>query len=328
MKRIILWTLGVLAVIVIAIVLAFRFSPWPSVAVIQYAFSKGDADSSAILARHVPPGIAEQIDLAYGAGPDERLDVFYRDAVTAPQPTVVWVHGGGFIAGNKTAIAGYLKVLAGKGFTTVGVEYSTGYGSTYPRPIEQVIAALAYLDANASELRIDPQRIVLAGDSAGAQIAAQTALIVTDPDYAAEIEIAPSIDASQLQAMVLVSGAYDFLDADLEGVSGWFVRTVLWAYSGVRDFMNDPRVQLASITQHVGGEFPPTFLSSGNGDPLGPQAVALAEVLEAKGVAVDTLFFPDDLTPALPHEYQFNLDLEAGHAALDRIVGFLEAHTR
>jgi acetyl esterase len=42
MKRILIWLLGIIAVLVVAIILAFRFTPWPSVAIIQYAFSRGD----------------------------------------------------------------------------------------------------------------------------------------------------------------------------------------------------------------------------------------------------------------------------------------------
>lgn len=62
--------------------------------------------------------------------------------------------------------------------------------------------------------------------------------------------------------------------------------------------------------------FPPSFISSGNGDPLAPQAVALAQKLSQLGVRVDTLFFPQDRQPPLPHEYQFNLDDQARQEAL------------
>lgn len=324
MKRVLLWALGIIGVLIIAVVLAFRFSPWPSVALIQYAFSKGDKASEDILAKYVPPGIAEQLDLPYGDGPDERLDVFHRADAAGPQPTVVWIHGGGFVSGRKEAVAGYLKVLADRGYTVVNVEYSTGYGSVYPKPIEQVNRALAYVVAHAPELRVDPERIVLAGDSAGAQIAAQTTLLITDPDYARRMALAPGLDASRLRAVILVSGAFDFESADKDS---WFINTVLWAYSGVRDFANDPRFLLASIPQHVSASFPPAFISSGNGDPLKPHAVTLVAALQREGVTVDQLFFPDDYQPTLPHEYQFNLDLDAAREAFERIVAFLAAHT-
>jgi acetyl esterase len=304
--------------------LAFRLSPWPSVALIAYAFSDGDRASEAALAKHVPAGILARTDLRYGPGSDEIFDVYRRKDARTGQAAIVWVHGGAWIAGSKGGVANYLKVLAGSGFTTIGVEYSTGYGSRYPRPVEQVNAALDYIVRHAAELGLDPDRIVLAGDSAGAQIAAQVALLTTNPSYARSLGIAPRLEPARIRALLLLSGAYDIGSVDLSGNYGWFVRTVLWAYSGSHDFMNDERFRLASITDHVNADFPASFISSGNGDPLEPQAVRLADSLRALRVPVDTLFFPDNHEPALPHEYQFNLQDPAGREALRQIVSFAE----
>ncbi|MBN9547392.1 MAG: alpha/beta hydrolase [Alphaproteobacteria bacterium] len=324
-KRILLWLLAIAAVLAVAVALAFRFTPWPSVAIIQYVFSRGDQASEAALEKHVPANIVTRRDLAYGKGPDETLDVNYPEGTNGPLPTIVWAHGGGWIGGSKAGIANYLKVLAGHGYTTVGVEYSTGFGSTYPKPVEQVNAALGYLAGNAGALNIDPGAIVLAGDSAGAQIAAQIAIIITDPSYAGRMGISPTLDPKRLDGVLLLSGAFDMEQLDLNGRFGWFVRTVLWAYSGTRDFMNDERFALISVTHHVTSAFPPAFISSGNGDPLAPQAVALAQRLGTLGVKADSLFFPDDYTPPLPHEYQFNLDTPAGQEALARTLAFVKA---
>src|SRR3546814_5792098 len=78
---------------------------------------------------------------------------------------------------------------------------------------------------HAGELRLDPDRMILAGDSAGAQIAAQVALITTDPAYAAWVGIAPTLSPDQLCALLLLSGAYDLDAADYDGDQGWFLRS-------------------------------------------------------------------------------------------------------
>ena len=168
------------------------------------------------------------------------------------------------------------------------------------------------------------QIIALGGDSAGAQIAAQVAIITTDAAYARRIGIAPKLRPQQLAAVLLLSGAYDLAAIDLDDKYGWFLRTVLWAYSGSRKFLNDERFALASVTSHVTPAFPPGFISSGNGDPLAPQAVALARRLKMLDVKVDSLFFPEDYAPPLPHEYQFNLDSRAGEEALNRMLAFID----
>lgn len=324
MKRILLWFVGILVALATAAALAFKFSPWPSVAVFSYVFAQGDQASEAALARHVPTGIGARTRLAYGPGPDEVFDVYTPPGAPGPRPAIVWIHGGGWIGGSTRGIANYLKVLAGHGYTTVAVEYSTGLGSAYPRPVEQVNAALAFLVDRAADLNIDPNRIVLAGDSAGAQIAGQVALITTDVAYARVVGIRPRLARERLRALLLLSGAYDLDAVDFQGDYAWFLKTVLWAYSGAENFLEDRRFRLMSITPHVSAGFPPSFVSSGNGDPLEPQARALARKLASLGVRVETLFFPGQ-TPPLGHEYQFNLDTGGGQEALKRMLAFLDS---
>ena len=325
MKRFIVWSVGILVALIVAVVLAFRFSPWPSVALINHAFSKGDKASEAALQKYVPAGIVTRRDVAYGAGRDETLDLYYQEKTTGPQPTIVWVHGGGFVAGSKDGIANYMRMLAGHGYTMVALEYSKGYGSNYPKPVEQVNAALAFLIRYAADYRIDPSALILAGDSAGAQIASQVTLLTTNPAYARELGIAPQLTADQIRANLLLSGAYDISHLNLEGNYGWFLKTVLWADSGTKNFHENKRFQLISVTNYVTYAFPPSFISSGNGDPLAPQAVAFAGKLTQLGVRVDSLFFPHDRQPRLPHEYQFNLDDPAGKEALERMLAFLDS---
>jgi len=325
MQRFILWPGGALLVLIGLVVLVMRFSPWPSVAIISYFFSKGDQASEAALKKHVPAGVVCRRDIAYGAESNEAFDLYYLEGTNVVQPTIVWVHGGGFIAGSKGGIANYMKVLAGHGYTAIAVEYSRGYGTTYPKPVEQVNAALGFLIRNALDLKVDPTTIILAGDSAGAHIASQVALITTDPAYASAIGISPQVKANQLRALLLLSGTYDPSSVNFEGNYAWFRKTLLWAYLGVKNFHENERFPLMSVTGHVTSSFPPSFISSGNGDPLAPQAIALAQKLSGLGVNVETLFFPGDRAPALPHEYQFNLDEAPGREALKRMLGFLEA---
>jgi acetyl esterase len=78
----------------------------------------------------------------------------------------------------------------------------------------------------------------------------------------------------------------------------------------------------------VTGEFPPSFISAGNGDPLLPQSIALADRLASRGVRVERLFFVSDRQPPLPHEDQFSLDNEAGRLALERSLAFLARQIR
>ena len=324
MKRVLVGVASVLVLGAVAVVVLLSLSPWPSLAIITSFLSYGDRKSDAALETRVPPGIAAQHDIAYGSAKDEVLDLYYREGAHA-RPAIVWVHGGAFVAGTKNGVANYLKILANHGYTTIAVEYSKGPGTTYPTPVEQVNSALGFVVRHAADLKVDPATILLAGDSAGAHIAAQLALITTSPTYASVIGIVPQLKPEQLSAMLLVSGVYDPVELNLGGIYGWFNETVLTAYSGTKNFRSDERFKLTSLTHYVTGAFPQTFISSGNADPLAPQAVLLARRLREAGVHVDALFFPENRVPRLAHEYQFNLGEPAGQEALRRIWTFLDA---
>lgn len=321
------WIIGSAVALLAILLLAFQLSPWPSVLVIRRAFDKGAAEASQALEKHVPAGVAAVRNETYDvADPDGRLDVFFPSDVKDSDralTTIVWIHGGAWISGTKDQIANYAKILAGHGYTVVGVDYSVAPGKTYPTPVRQVNGALGYLVKNAARFHIDPARFVLAGDSGGAHIAAQVANVISVPSYASALGISPTIQRSQLRGVVLFCGPYDVRKVKLDGSFGGFLRTVLWSYSGTKDFMANQQFATASVINYVTPEFPPAFVSAGNADPLEPQSREFADALASQGVPVDTLFFPKDYAPPLAHEYQFNLDVTAGREALDRTLAFL-----
>lgn len=328
MSKILGRLLGVVLLLGGLVYLAFKVSPWPSALLIRHAFNKDAASKAEALGKHVPKGISERLNERYSIHDrDARLDVFYPSVVEGTErllPTIVWVHGGGWISGSKKDVANYLRILASRGYTTVGVDYSIAPGRTYPTPLRQVNAALGFLSKNGARLHVDSTRLILAGDSGGAHIASQVATLIGEPSYAKRLGIASSIRREQMAGMLLYCGAYDVSGARLDGPYGSFLKTMLWAYSGERSFQMDTRFATATVIRYVTASFPPSFISVGNDDPLESQSQAFAAKLDSLGVPVDRLFYPDDFDPPLPHEYQFNLDSEAGRRALDRSVAFLE----
>lgn len=312
------WSAGVAVALLVIGYAALELSPWPAALFYRFVMNRGADMLARAAEKHVPPGVAAVLDEPYH--PRAALDVYYPAQGSGPLPTIVWVHGGGFFAGSKNQLANYLKILAARGYTVVAVGYSLAPASRYPTPVRQLNAALGYLVQNAGRLRVDPQRLYLAGDSAGAQLAAQVANILTVPSYAQTVGISPSMERAQLRGVILFCGVFDLELADPHGPFGHFFRTVTWAYSGQK---NAPPLPEISVMRFVTREFPPAFISAGNGDPLLRQSRAMAEALTKQGAKVETLFFPDDYRPELPHEYQFNLDTDAGRLALERTLKFL-----
>ena len=319
-KRILLLCLG-LAFIGYA---AFALSPWPTTLLTRLAFGYGASKATTALAGHIPAGIREQRDIRYGSAEDEKLDIYLPPGKIEPnRPVIVWIHGGAFVAGDRGDVAPYLKILAGRGFATVAVGYTRAPTAHYPTPVLQANAALGFLQREGQSLGIDAARIVLAGDSAGAHIASQLAASLTGTDYAERLGLKPAIAPANLRGTVLFCGAFDPTAFELTGPFGGFIRSVLLAYFGTSNPFDSERITEAAVPRYVTEAFPPSFISVGNGDPLAPQSVVMAQALRDRGVRVDALFFPPELEPKLPHEYQFDLARPEGKQALERLTAFL-----
>ena len=267
--------------------------------------------------------------------PDAYLDVYIPQAAIDSSerlPVLVWTHGGGWFSGSRTDAAPYFQRVASAGYVVVSLDYSLAPEHRYPRPVVQVNDALAYIETQAARFRLDPERIVLAGDSAGAQIASQVAIVITDPGYAGALGIVPTISPNQLRGTVLFCGIYDmaaFLGADGKA-SGLFdsgLNTAIETYIGDASAESPARAEMSTVN-HVTPAFPPTFISGGNADPLTEdQSLPLAAALEGQGVDATSLFFPADHEPGLGHEYQFFLDTAGARTALNQLVAFLNRVT-
>ncbi|WP_313544998.1 alpha/beta hydrolase [Leifsonia aquatica] len=320
------------AITVVALALVANLigsTPWPSALVIRQVFAQGSAKTVAELNRHQPPPgrVDARTGVRYRPGDSAAtLDVFTPAGISAPAPVIVWVHGGAWISGSSDDVDPYLRILADKGYVTVGVNYSLGPDRVYPEAVEQVNSALGFVSEHAAELHIDPQRIVLAGDSAGAQLASQLATLTTNPEYAHLLGIAPALRPDQLAATILHCGVYD-MDAlaDLTGINAWGFRVALWAYTGTKQWSQTSVGSTMSTIKHVTPAFPPTFISGGNGDGLTwMESVPMARALAQQGVPVTELFWSADHRPALLHEYQFRLDSAEAQQALEATLAFLD----
>ncbi|MBD8043651.1 alpha/beta hydrolase [Arthrobacter sp. Sa2BUA2] len=306
--------------------------PRPSAFFIRGVFSSGGRVRLSTLRRHVRAGgVRAHRGLPYlGRSKRPTLDVFLpENAGGGPLPVVVWVHGGAWISGSKENVAPYLQILAAHGYAVVGAGYSISPEANYPQAVTELNSALAYLREHASDYGIDPDRIVLAGDSAGAQLAAQLALMITDPEYARRTGVVPAAAREHLLGTLLFCGVYDLKAmARLKGAVGWGFRTALWAYTGKKDWARTPAAEHMSILDHVNPDFPPTFISGGNADYLTEQqSKPLADRLEELGVQVVRRFWPKDHKPSLGHEYQFKLELKDSRMVLADTLRFLDTVT-
>lgn len=221
-----------------------------------------------------------------------RLDIFYPDGA-APAggfPVVVWLHGGGWVAGNRSTFP-LLNDLTRDGFAVATIDYRNSLHAKFPAQIEDVNDGVRWLVANADRLRLDAGRMGIAGASAGAHLALLSALSDGSEAVAWALQLKPE------QRFRAVVGFYTPTD----------LVTVVKPEN--RDRLNnlvalllggtvDEKVALAragSPVDYVDAGDPPVFLLHGVKDETVPveQSRVMRAALEDVGVAARLREFPD-----------------------------------
>jgi acetyl esterase/lipase len=123
---------------------------------------------------------AHRSSLQYMPGERGKLDLFVPDAVAARRPLVVFFYGGGFDQGSRSQYRFVGAAFAKLGYVTALPDYRLYPEVRFPEFLDDAARAVVYAQAHAAEWGADPQRVVLAGHSAGAYIAAMLAL---NPQY-------------------------------------------------------------------------------------------------------------------------------------------------
>jgi acetyl esterase/lipase len=126
------------------------------------------------------PQPRDQTNVSYGPRPEHALDVHLPSGVAGPSPVVVFAHAGGWIGGTRTALPDVVDALiADAGVAVVSIDYRLigtapdgSYVNTFPTASYDMDRAIRFVRANAQRWNLDPNRIIVAGASAGGQLAA------------------------------------------------------------------------------------------------------------------------------------------------------------
>ncbi len=217
--------------------------------------------------------IEEGVVFGTGAGRDLKCDVYTPPGGVVDAPGVLIIHGGGWSSGDRSQLRGYGLRLARAGYLCVASEYRLTPESPWPAQIHDVKAALRWMRANAAELGLNPDRIAVEGNSAGAHLA----LLIAGTPGVAQFEGDGGNPGVGTQVSVAI-GVYAPTDFMLMGGG-----SVLVGDQG------EAVARAASPISYVDGGFPPTLLIHGNADEtVAPeQSELMYRALLAAGVPVE-----------------------------------------
>ena len=229
-----------------------------------------------------PHAVERLAGLSYGDDRRHRLDLYRpRAEATRPRPVLVYVHGGGWVVGDKRQ-QGRLTVheLAAGGWLCVSINYRLSPRATFPDHLIDVKRALAWVRANIARYGGDPRFVVLAGGSAGAHLATLATLTAGDPAFQPGFESADTAVAG----CVSYYGVYDFLDRDRAFAHRAF-RELLLGRLVMKPAAAPAAYAQASPIEHLartGPATPPLLVIHGTRDSLVPVAMARSFVAAAR----------------------------------------------
>ncbi|GAA2881326.1 alpha/beta hydrolase [Pseudonocardia halophobica] len=236
-----------------------------------------------------PLPLAAVVDRAI-PGPAGELPVrIYTPEGDGPFPLVVYFHGGGFVIGSiATADQGCRLIAREAGAVVISVGYRLAPEHPYPAAPEDCYAAVKWVAAHAPELAGDPQRLVVAGDSAGANLAAVVSIMARDrggPEIAHQVLLYPNVDLTN----------NEYPSKDVENAKGYMLEKedIDWFYS---HYLTDPArageayASPLLATSHAG--LPAATVITAGFDPLRDEGAAYVDALQGSGVPAEHLSYP------------------------------------
>ncbi len=200
-----------------------------------------------------------------------RLDVYRRRDRPTGCPTLLQIHGGGWVLGSKNEQGIPLMLhLASRGWVCVSADYRLAPRATFPEPLMDLKHAIKWIRTHGTEYGANPDFLVVTGGSAGGHLSSLVALTANDPEYQPGFE---DVDTS-VRGCVAFYGVYDFTDRHGHyrnpGLAKLLQRYVMKAQIGAsRDAF-----EKASPMSRVHAEAPPFFVIHGDRDTLVPVAEA------------------------------------------------------
>jgi len=228
---------------------------------------------------------------------------------SAPEPTILYFHGGGFVVGSaRTGAHLAIEVARRLGGSALSVDYRLAPEHPYPAAVEDGVAAYQGLLTTGT----DPRRIVLAGDSAGGGLAIATLLAARDqglPQPAAAAVFSPWADITRSGASMRTKDGADPLFTF--GAMGWYADRYVPA--------GDRSAPLASpVFANLTG-LPPLLIQAGSHEVLLDDAIRLAA-----NAARDDVDVALQVTADVPHVFQLAADLDEAGEALDEVARFFK----
>jgi len=218
------------------------------------------------------------------------LDVWRNLKAAGAVPTLMYIHGGGWVFGDKNGADNLFLPYIERGWNVVNVEYRMAGASLAPAAVEDVRCALRWIYRNSAEYHLDTSRIVVTGHSAGGHLALMAGMVPSGNDLDSQCPTDSSEPPLKVAAIV---NWYGITDVN-EILSGPDRRTYAVAWVGAQSNKEELARQVSPLT-YVRPSLPPIITIHGDHDPTVPysQAVQLRDALNRARVSNELVTVPN-----------------------------------
>ena len=284
----------------------------------------GEMDEEYYRSACPPEAVDLNLDVPYSTDdePMHRLDIARPKNHHGKLPVVIQIHGGAWVYGHKDSYYRYHGMACAKyGYAVLTINYRLGFDHPYPSMLEDIFAVLYWLEANAEAQAFDVENVYILGDSAGAHMAALTALIHASKELQDRYRVLPT--SLKFKALALSCGVYDF-DRLLNDPYDIPMRKVLMeTIFNRKDFAEHPLYRYSSVSKLLNASFPPAYVVSSMVDSVYPETKCLVEEMEALGLKKKVRIF--DESHALPHVFNLKSIYPESRIVLDETFAFFDS---
>lgn len=252
------------------------------------------------------------------------LDLFGTQSVSEPTRTVVEVHGGGFIGGNKSTNTDHSIYYADHGYLVVTPDYSKLPNVTFKEAIQELFTVYQWVADNAEEYHFDTDHIFLSGDSAGGFYVLISAAIMVSPELQEYFEVTPP--DYDFNAYIASCPAADVLsmrdDLGAGGPAGYTADTI-----GEDILMNDDLMSHLDLYSVIDPEtYPYVYMMSTPEDKVTRTMVEKFEKFLTDNNIDHEFHDYENQSNELLHVFNIsNIDWEESIQANDDIIAFMDA---
>lgn len=212
------------------------------------------------------------------------MDCYYDSSIKTKMPVILYIHGGGFVAGGKEYRKALSTWFAVQGFFVVNVNYGLSPDCVFPEQIKHLVAALNWIGKNGKKYNFDLNKIVVSGDSAGGYFSAMLACVTESHRLQEKLGVKSNL---HFCAAILNCGLYDMKSILSKRMPLNLNNKVFESYTGIKkeEVEHYKYKDCCSPLSIINRSFPPTYIIYAEKDVFcSGQAERLIKKFDEKGI--------------------------------------------